>query len=146
MDSEMEVSGGEPTAVVSPSDLTLWFCMRRDKAEQYVERGVLPRAEGGWKNLLGLREEYSAALERAQYVEGEANVSKHTHVLLQIVFTPQAVAHYTLTYAGVEFNFAPMLIKQVYTSGEKKDWKAWHFHDDLPLRSTMIRVYTRDVI
>ena len=114
--------------------------MHRDSVQQCVEDGVLPRSEGGRKNLLGLREEYSAALQRAECVEGKANVSKDTHVLLQLVFTPKAVAHYTLACAGVEFNFAPMLIKQVYTSGDKKDWKAWHFHDDLPLRSTMIRV------
>ena len=120
--------------------------MHRDSAQPCVEDGVLPRSEGGRKNLLGLREEYSAALQRAECVEGKANVSKDTHVLLQLVFKPQAVAHYTLACAGVEFNFAPMLIKQVYTGGEQKDWKVWYFHDNLPLLSDMIQVKAFEII
>ena len=143
----MEVSLHEPPAVVSPSDhLTLWFCMNRDRAVQCLAKGVLPRSEGGYKNLLGLREESSGALQRAECVEGRANVSKDTHVLLQLVFTPKAVAHYTLACAGVEFNFAPMLIKQVYTGAEKKDWKVWYFHADLPLVSDMIQVEAFEII
>ncbi len=143
----MEVSLHEPPAVVSPSDhLTLWFCMHRDRAQRCLENGVLPRWEGGKKNLLGLREESSEALQRAECVEGKGKVSKATHILLQLVFTPKAVAHYTLACAGVEFNFAPMLIKQVYTGGEKKDWKVWYFHADLPLVSDEIQVKAFEII
>ncbi len=143
----MEVSLHEPPAVVSPSDhLTLWFCMNRDSAEQCLAKGVLPRSEGGYKNLLGLREEYEEALQRAKFVEGKGEVSKATHLLLQLVFTPKAVARYTLACAGVEFNFAPMLIKQVYTGGEQKDWKVWYFHADLPLVSHEIQVKAFEII
>ena len=138
---EMEVSLHEPPAVVSPSDhLTLWFCMNRDSAEQCLAKGVLPRSEGGYKNLLGLREEKEEALQRAKYVEGKGEVSKATHLLLQLVFTPKAVARYTLARAGVEFSFAPVLIKQVYPKDSKKDWKVWHFHADLSLESDEIQV------
>ena len=145
--SEMEVSPDEPPAVVSPSDhLTLWFCMNRDRAEQCLAKGVLPRSEGGYKNLLGLREESSEALQRAECVEGKANVSKDTHVLLQLVFTPKAVARYTLACAGVEFSFAPVLIKQVYPKDYKKDWKVWHFHADLSLDSDEIQVEVLEIM
>ena len=137
----MEVSLHEPPAVVSPSDhLTLWFCMNRARALQCMDKGVLPRSEGGYKNLLGLREEKEEALQRAKWVEGEGEVSKATHLLLQLVFTPKAVARYTLACAGVEFSFAPVLIKQVYPRDSKKDWKVWHFHADLSLDSDEIQV------
>jgi len=39
-----------------------------------------------------------------------------------------------------------MLIKRVYTGGEKKEWKIWYFHDDLPLVSDMIQVEAFDII
>ena len=144
---EMEVSLHEPPAVVSPSDhLTLWFCMNRDRALQCLEKGVLPRSEGGYKNLLGLREESEEALQRAEFVEGKGKVSKATHILLQLVFTPKAVAHYTLACAGVEFSFAPVLIKQVYPKDYKKDWKVWYFHADLSLVSDEIQVKAFEII
>ena len=142
----MEVSLHEPPAVVSPSDhLTLWFCMSRDKVVQCLAKGVLPRSEGGYKNLLGLREEYEEALQRAEFVEGKGKVSKATHLLLQLVFTPEAVARYTLACAGVDFSFAPVLIKQVYPKGSKKDWKVWYFHADLPLVSHEIQVQAFEI-
>ena len=143
----MEVSLHEPPAVVSPSDhLTLWFCMNRDSAEQCLAKGVLPRSEGGSKNLLGLREEKEEALQRAKYVEGKGEVSKATHLLLQLVFTPKAVARYTLACAGVEFSFAPVLIKQVYPKESKKDWKVWYFHADLSLESDEIQVEVLEIM
>ena len=143
---EMEVSLHEPPAVVSPSDhLTLWFCMNRDRAEQCLAKGVLPRSEGGYRKLLGLREDYEAAVQRATRVEGEGAVSKATHLLLQLVFTPKAVARYTLACAGVEFSFAPVLIKQVYPK-DPKDWKVWHFHADLSLESDEIQVKAFEIM
>ena len=85
------------------------------------------------RNYTGLREFPLDAVERAKmFYAGE--VTKHTHVLLNICFTPAGVAHYTVENAGQTHNFASILSKMTYHKGEPIDWGVWHFLTDVPLK------------
>ena len=78
--------------------------------------------------------------------KGRGRSQKQHTSSLQLVFTPKAVARYPLACAGVEFSFAPVLIKQVYPKDSKKDWKVWHFHADLSIVSDEIQVQVFEII
>ena len=81
---------------------------------------------------IGLRETLADAVDRT--VKTEGYFDKEKHVVLEITFTPMGVAYYTKTCQGLDYKFQPMLVKQSYRDGQ--DWKAWHFHGDLPLQAS----------
>ena len=70
-----------------------------------------------WK--IGLRENLHDAVDREIKIVGD--VTKESHAVLEITFTPLGVAHYTQTCQGGDYKFQPTLVKQTYRDG--KDWK-----------------------
>ena len=57
-----------------------------------------------------------------------------THDVIQIIFSPLGVAHYTTKCQGVDYKFQSMLQKVLYKNSNT-DGQAWHFHGDLPLHA-----------
>ena len=85
----------------------------------------------GRKEYIGLRETLKDALDRfTQCHSVAANTSDH--IALMFTFTPLGVAHYTTQCSGRDHCFASLLSKKTY-GDRTRDWKVWHFLDDLPL-------------
>ena len=92
---------------------------------------MLERIFLGVKPYIGLRETGDAAMDRAKRVFSVTDVNKGTYVILKLSLSAEAVAHFTVTSAGVEHQFASMLHKRTYYDGV--DGKVWHFCGDFPL-------------
>ena len=86
----------------------------------------------GTRPYIGFRESADPAMDRAKKVFCGTDVNKNTFVILKISLSAEAVAHFTVTSAGAEHQFAPMLHKRTYS--DENDWKVWHFCADFPLR------------
>ena len=95
----------------------------------------LPVRLVGRGNCVGFRSTPLAALDSAGVFEPHTAAFEpaSTHLVLQVEFTAQALADATVTPAGAEYNFAPMLHKVVYLSDRETDWGVWHFCGDFPL-------------
>ena len=61
-----------------------------------------------------------------------AYVTKHTHLVLQVRFSPQGVALFTTKSAEEHHKFVSTLYKKSYFT-KAWDYKVWHFVTDLPL-------------
>ena len=112
--------------------LTLFLAVPADDRDACCFQGVAPRHYVGGRNYIGLREHEEDALQRASLVSYQP-VTKGTHMLLRVHFTPLGLAHYSTATAGVEHSFSPLLTKKLYHD-DPTDWKVWHFHGDSPLR------------
>ena len=124
-----------PITVVpgSPEGLRLYKVEAVTEMTHIVPDGTLRLQGTGpeqWK--IGLRETLVDAVERTTKISGP--ISKDTHVVLEITFTPLGLAHYAKIYQGCDYGFQPMLQKKTYR--DATDWKAWHFHGDLPLQAS----------
>ena len=118
----MEGSSSDALAVASgPSaPLTLFAAVHKDDVATCNLSGMLPRRLQGNKAYVGFREEAADALERASMISSTP-ASKDTHVLLKVCFSAEALVRLTVTPAGVEYRFAPMLHKRTYAGDT--DWK-----------------------
>ena len=85
----------------------------------------------GNKPHIGFRESEADAMERASMVFSDSAVNKDTHALLKLSLSAEALVHFTVTPAGVAYQFAPMLHKRAYPGDT--DWRVWHFCGDFPL-------------
>ena len=129
-----------PTKVPAPGSLRLYKMETQEDYPGIVAQGFIPmKADSpadSWK--VGLREDPKEAVEREQTIadkEGRGPVSKHTHFLCEVTFTALGVAYYTMLYKGQDYHFQPTLVKKAYGEeyGAGRDWKVWHFFDNLPL-------------
>ena len=124
-----------PTTVVpgSPAGLRLYKVEAVTEMTHMLQDGTLRLQGTGpehWK--IGLRENVVDAVERTTKISGP--ISKDTHVVLEITFTPLGLAHYAIVITASDYGFQPMLQKKTYR--DAKDWKVWHFHGDLPLQAS----------
>ena len=127
-----------PTKVPAPGSLLLYKMETMEDYPGIVAQGFIPMKAvspaDSWK--VGLREDPKEAVEREQTIadkEGRGPVSKHTHFLCEVTFTALGVAYYTMLCKDSGYQFQPTLVKKAYT--DDKDWKSWHFHDNLPLEA-----------
>ena len=86
-------------------------------------------AEDAWH--IGFRTLADDAVERAIQVEGRANVSKESHMILRVEFSALGFAHFGTTCQGSSLQFLPALYKKSYHG--PTDWGVWHLLCDLPL-------------
>ena len=106
--------------------------MAATELHNILEHGTLRlQATGAEQWKIGLRENVEDAVVREEQISG--SISKHTHFVLEITFTPLGLAHYAKICKGHNYSFQPVLQKMVFR--DLQDWKVWHFHDDLPLQA-----------
>ena len=91
-----------------------------------IEKQTLEIPPGWWH--IGLRATPEEAMIRAKQVD--KSVSKDTHFILQVNFSPHGVAHFVTTYGDETYKFQSVLSK-VWNNGVDKG--AWHFNQHLPL-------------
>jgi hypothetical protein len=128
-----------PTIVPAPGALVLYKAVLLVDYPGIYQAGFInmkhdSKAEW-WK--VGLREDPDQALARETKIadkEERGPVSKQTHVICKVTFTALGVAYYTMLCKDSGYQFQPTLVKKAYT--DDKDWKVWHFHDNLPLQAT----------
>lgn len=116
----------------SPTGLVVYKLVAMTEIDWIVSDGFVRCQNTGpdsWK--IGLRETIDDAVDRTNKISGHCN--KGTHGVLRITFTPYGLAHYSNKCAGPNYRFRTMLQKVWYNTD--KDWKAWHFHGDLPLQA-----------
>jgi len=102
------------------------------EVENLYSEGRLCRKGGGpdkWK--IGLRENLADAIWREDKIAPP--VSKESHAVLEIFFSPLGVAHYATLCQGPDYQFQSMLQKKPCIGD--KDWKIWHFNGDLALHA-----------
>ena len=115
-----------------PADKIFYKVLAMTELPNIEAHGTLPLQTTGseqWK--IGLRESLDDAVVREAQISG--SVSKHTHLVLEITFTPLGLAHYAQICKGPDYSFQPVLQKMMYRGPQ--DWKVWHFHGDLPLQA-----------
>ena len=124
--------------------LTLFVAVHKDDIAACVNSGQLARRVLGNKPYIGFRESEADAMERASMVFSDPAVNKDTHALLKLSLSAEALAHFTVTSAGVAYQFAPMLHKQTYPGDT--DWKVWHFCGDFPLCHFGVRAQWQEIM
>ena len=113
--------------------LRVYKVVKESNLLSIVSKGWLTLQDCGteqWK--IGLRENLSDAIERESKCGGL--VSKDTHIVLEIVFSPVGIAYYTTQCQGSIYDFQPTLRKMSYRR-DTTDWKVWHFQGELPLEA-----------
>ena len=126
------------TIVPAPGALVLYKMEAIDDYPAIVEQAFITMKSASkadwWK--VGLREDPKQALVREMKIAAEEErgpVSKQTHLLCKVTFSALGVAYYTMLCKGSGYQFQPTLVKKPYDGD--KDWKVWHFHDNLPLEA-----------
>ena len=109
----------------------MFLAVDRDDYHVCCSGGKVPLRYVGDCEYIGLREDIGAALARAALCSPET-VTKATHLVVRVHFTPLGLAHYGIATAGAEHCFSPLLTKKLYPN-DPTDWRVWHFHGDLPL-------------
>ena len=112
-------------------DLVLYKVVPKAEKDVIDAAGCLQVPPGEWH--VGLRERLEDAVERERIFT--PHVSKHTHLVLQVRFSPQGVALFTTRCAGEDYKFGSTLCKKSYGS-KTWDYKVWHFVTDLPLTAS----------
>ncbi len=113
--------------------LTLYIVLHKDDAELAlgVEQISTRHASPSWPEI-GLRQESEQALERYKKMFGTVD---HSYlVLCEILFSAAGVAKWAAELSDKTYVFPPRLYKKAWRSQEK-DWGAWHFVGDLPLKA-----------
>jgi hypothetical protein len=84
---------------------------------------------------IDLRECYIDAFNQAKESYGDRKMSRDSHMLVRVYFSPGAILHYISEASGPEHDYASVLHKKIYYGDQDYDRKEWHFLGDLPLRS-----------
>ena len=115
--------------------LTLYLCVHKGDVAGIKSMGFVPFRYTGthWKNgYIGLRENKEDAFERGREKLG---MEKSELVTLKVEFSKEGYLKYTFNKGGEDRRFAHVLDYQVYYKcKENKDWGAWHFNAELPLK------------
>jgi hypothetical protein len=138
--------------------LVLYDVVESSRIVQAEAKGKLKREEEQWH--FGLRQTEKDAWDRLVHMNKKFNQQqewreRHTrersrsrsrnrlrltsqqelqesHVVLKVVFYPAGVAYFATAFQDKSYQFKPVLHKMSYRGW--KDWGAWRFLDDLPLR------------
>ena len=113
---------------------TLYLVVEQRFRAAFERDGVIPMSivnPGGY--YIGLRECPIEAFIRAKRLYVQGTMSRESHILLKIHFSPAAVLHYISKSAGPDYAFASVLHKRTYSGDKDVDWKVWYFLEDLPL-------------
>ena len=120
----------------------LLLAIHRDDKDMIKKNEKVPRRiyAASNKSYLSLRENVGDAVDRYQElfdgrVEAE-ELNKEVLLVLKIQFSFRGFYIYG-TSCRTQAPYAPLLHKIQYSSTDEKDWKAWAFHGDLPLRQTL---------
>ena len=113
--------------------LHLYIFVQKCQIPDIMQKDMLEIPPGWWH--IGLRATIEEAQIRADQVE--TSVSKDTHCVLQVTFSPLGVAHFVTTFGDASYKFQPILSK-VWNrpTGVDQvvfDKGAWHFNQHLPL-------------
>ena len=115
--------------------------IHRDDQDMITQTGKVPRRiySSSNKGYLSFREDVGDAVARYQElvhgrVEAE-DLEKQKLYVLKIKFSRQGFYIYG-TSCCTQAPYAPLLHKIQYSSTDEKDWKAWAFYGDIPLRQT----------
>ena len=121
--------------------LEVLLVIHRDDKDMITKTEKVPRRiyAGSNKGYLSLRENVGDAVDRYQeLVDGRVDaedLTKELLLVLKIKFSFRGFYIYG-TSCRTQAPYAPLLHKIQYSSTDEKDWKAWAFHGDLPLRQT----------
>ena len=110
--------------------LILYVAVHKEDVDTINRTRLLPRRYVGNRIYVGFREEAAEAVKRASLISG-TTASKETHKLLKVLISGEALFRLTMTSAGGDYRFAPMLHKRTYRGD--RDWKVWHYCRDFPL-------------
>ena len=124
-----------PTATVVTvlSELVCYLVLSVSDRAACETFGYIPyRLASVGESYIGLRERVQDAIVRyKQFFNGP-------YMIVKITFTARGIAHYSVASAGPQHGFSSMLSKQVYWPRSRtevtEDYKAWHFHGDLPFK------------
>ena len=114
---------------------TLYLVVEKRFRESLEHDGILPMSivnPGCY--YIGLRECPIEAFIRAKRFYVHGTMSRDSHILLKIHFSPAAVLQYVSKAAGSDHAFASVLHKRTYPRDKEVDWGVWYFLEDLPLR------------
>ena len=111
----------------APEPLVLHKLVSNALVQKCIDDNLLEKQPWEWH--IGLRQTVEVAVSRASFFEED--VSKDSHVMLRVTFTPLGVALFASTFTDETNNFRPILSKKVVS--DDKDWGVWHFLQDLPL-------------
>ena len=110
----------------APREVKLYAAVPKSRQADCQLAGVLVRDDDWY--YIGLRQREDWAVSRAEMF---GTVTKDTHVMLEVIFTPLGQAHFLTKLTGADFNHMPMLHK-VWKKG-RQDHGTWHFIGDIPL-------------
>ena len=108
--------------------LHLYIFVQKCQIPDIMQKDMLEIPPGWWH--IGLRATIEEAQIRADQVE--TSVSKDTHCVLQVTFSPLGVAHLVTTYGDESYKFQPILSK-LWNTSPGVDKGAWHFNQHLPM-------------
>ena len=113
-------------------ELILYLAVHRDDVDCIKRTSEVPlRYTSPRQSTIVLREKMEDAIERYCFTFGPT--PKASLVVLQVVFTPLGIAHFTTDNCGAEHDFQCRLSKKIWTDGV--DYGVWHFIGPLPLGS-----------
>ena len=119
---------------MAESRFTLFLVVQKSQRPYFDSIGIVPISIVNPRGFyIGLRERRSSAVSRARHVDRPCHVTPETHILLKIEFSAAGFMHYTITSAGRDHDYSPLLYKKVYSKIDG-DWMVWHLLQDLPLR------------
>ena len=116
----------------------LLLAIHRDDKDMIKKNEKVPRRiyAASNKSYLSLREDVDEAVVRVQELfDGRCELDKQVLYLLKIQFSLRGFYTYG-TACRTQAPYAPLLHKIQYSNHDQKDWKAWAFHGDLPLKET----------
>jgi hypothetical protein len=128
-------------AVVLAKDqvaMELFLAIHEDDKDMIKRKGTVPRRiyAASNKGYLSLREDVAEAVVRVQELfDGRCELNKEVLLVLKIQFSLRGFYTYG-TACRTQAPYAPLLHKIQYSNHDEKDWKAWAFHGDLPLKQT----------
>ena len=122
VDHEMTDVTSHPEA--RPQSLVLITVVGKTRMEESFQTGIL--ALDKWEWHLAFREDLELALQRAALFD--EHVSKQTHMVLRVTFTPGGIAYFATQYGDAAYQYKPLL--------HNNGWGCWRFIGDLPLYLT----------
>ena len=124
-----------PFLAMAESAFTLYLVLEKRLRAAFEHDGtILMSIVNPGCYYIGLRQCPIAAFIRAKRVFVQGPMSRESHILLKVHFSPAAVLHYISKSAGRDHAFASVLHKRTYPGDTDVDWKVWYFLEDLPLR------------
>ena len=124
-----------PFIAMAESAFSLYLVLEKRFRATFEHDGIIPMSivnPGCY--YIGLRECPIAAFIRAKRLYVQGTMSRESHILLKIHFSPAAVLHYISKSAGRDHAFSSVLHKRTYRGDKDIDWKVWYFLEELPLR------------